>query len=79
MEEYLDIVDQLDMLCCPRCMAVADATVTDWGLVIVDDVTDALDVVCPDCLTEYDLTRPDRDALLAEIDTDLRRMLGIEQ
>jgi hypothetical protein len=76
MRDYLDIVDQIDMYCCPRCMAVAYGDAPGWDVVIIDDVTDALDAVCPDCLTEYDLTRPDRAAVLAEIDMELSGMLS---
>ena len=59
---FFKIVDGLGMLCCPRCMTVADVEDSDaWEFVIVDDVGfEPPDVACGDCVTEYDLTRPDR-------------------
>lgn len=79
MEAYWDIVDRLDMLWCSRCMAVAYGDGVRWDVVIVNDLTDALDCVCPGCITNYDLTRPERAELLAEVDSDLSRMLEIDQ
>lgn len=75
MQDYLDITDQLDMYCCPRCMAVDYGDAIGWECVIVDDVTEVIDAVCPRCVTSYDLGRPELAERVAELDAMLLSVL----
>lgn len=68
------ITEQLNMYCCPRCMAVGYAP-DDWELVIVDDATNLVDVVCPDCVTEHDMSSPERAEAVDQLDAMIRSII----
>jgi hypothetical protein len=57
---FEEIVDCLDMFWCPRCMAVAyGREAQHWTFGITNEAFDSIDCVCPDCVTEADLTNPE--------------------
>lgn len=56
---FYDIIGHLDMVCCPRCMRVAyGQEMRAWTFGIVNEAFDAIDCVCPDCVTQADMNNP---------------------